>query len=146
MRIPACLSIPRIKQNAPPDRKSPCSKRFQGLLSYTSYEIRCSKFPKYIGVDTMCAVGANRCIVGAPIGAWVRRRCVRMCILEPWVQNGCIIRFRDAPMQYAYAPMSKNRCIIRKESPAANLLAVSKKAAGLLSICFSLPLPQANPV
>ena len=31
--------------------------------------------PKYIGVDTMCAVGANRCIVGAPIGAWVRCRC-----------------------------------------------------------------------
>ena len=49
-----------------------------------------------------------------------------------WVQNGCIIRFRDAPMQYAYAPMNKNRCIKEKESPAANLLAVSKKATGLL--------------
>ena len=63
-----------------------------------------------------------------------------------WVQNGCIIKFRDAPMQSAYTPMSKNRCIKEKESPAANLLAVSKKATGLLSICFSLPLPQANPV
>ena len=83
----------------------------------------------------MCAVGAsvgaNGCIVGAPIGAWVRCRCIRRCILEPWVQNGCIIRFRDAPMQYAYAPMGKNGCIEEKESPAANLLAVSKKAAGL---------------
>jgi hypothetical protein len=48
-----------------------------------------------------------------------------------WVQNGCIIRLRDAPMQYAYAPMSKNGCMGEKESPAANLLAVSKKAAGL---------------
>ena len=66
--------------------------------------------------------------VVAPIGAWVRRR----CILEPWVQNGCIIMFRDAPMQYAYAPMGKNGCMGEKESPAANLLAVSKKAAGLL--------------
>ena len=58
----------------------------------------------------MCAVGAsvgaNRCIVGAPIGAWVRRGCIRRCILE----NGSI---KD------------------KESPAANLLTVSKKAAGL---------------
>ena len=49
-----------------------------------------------------------------------------------WVQNGCIIRFRDAPMHYAYAPMSKNGCMGEKESPAANLLAVSKKATGLL--------------
>jgi hypothetical protein len=32
----------------------------------------------------------------------------------------------------AYAPMSKNGCIKEKESPAANLLAVSKKATGLL--------------
>ena len=56
-----------------------------------------------------------------------------------WVQNGCIIRFRDAPMQYAYAPMSKNGCMGEKESPAANLLAVSKKAAGLSSyILFQL--------
>ena len=51
-----------------------------------------------------------------------------------WVQNGCIIRFRDAPMQYAYAPMGKNGCMGEKESPAANLLAVSKIAAGLLLI------------
>ena len=83
----------------------------------------------------MCAVGAsvgaNRCIVGAPIGAWVRRRCVRRCILEPWVQNGCIISFRDAPMQYAYAPMSKNRCIKEKESPAGRF---SGQKSYLLSI------------
>ena len=26
--------------------------------------------PKYSGVDTMCAVGANRCIVGASMGAY----------------------------------------------------------------------------
>ena len=32
------------KTNAPPARKSPCIKRFQKVLSYTSYEIRCSKF------------------------------------------------------------------------------------------------------
>ena len=30
--------------NAPPDRKCPDFKRFQRVLSYTSYEIRCSKF------------------------------------------------------------------------------------------------------
>ena len=55
-----------------------------------------------------------------------------------WVQNGCIIRLRDAPMQYAYAPMSKNGCMGEKESPAANLLTVSKKAAGPYydTICF----------
>ena len=84
------------------------------------------------------------------MGAW--RRCIRFCyapmrfsnapilavvgaFFEAWVQigaNGCIISFRDAPMQYDYAPMNKNRCIKEKESPAANLLAVSKKAAGLL--------------
>lgn len=43
---------------------------FQGVLSFPSYQIRSSKFPECVGVDTMCAVGAN----------------------------GCIIRFRDAPM------------------------------------------------
>ena len=43
--------------------------------------------PQYSGFDTMCAVGAsvgaNGCIVGAPMGAWVRRGCIRRCILEP---------------------------------------------------------------
>ena len=35
-----------------------------------SYEIRSPEFPKYRGVDTMCAVGANGCIVGASMGAY----------------------------------------------------------------------------
>lgn len=28
--------------------------------------------PQYSGFDTMCAVGENRCVVGAPMGAWVK--------------------------------------------------------------------------
>ena len=43
---------------------------FQRVLFCTSYKIRSSKFPKYRGVDTMCAVGANGCIVGASMGAY----------------------------------------------------------------------------
>ena len=140
-RLQARAPGPKTKKEAPrfapPCVRNPLWQGLSAALAIVSlYQIHYSKFSECVGVDTMCAVGAsvgaNRCIVGAPIGAWVRRGCIRRCILEPWVQNGCIISFHDAPMQYAYAPMSKNGCIKEKESPAANLLAVSKKATGLL--------------
>jgi hypothetical protein len=43
----------------------------------------------------------------------------------------------DAPMQSAYVPMSKNGCIKEKERPAANLLAVSKKATVLFYLVLN---------